>query len=142
MKIKSLQHLLLLLLGASLAASLCAADKSAPSPLKLVAYYFHPTQQCVTCRTIQAYAKEAIEAKYGDLLKAGVIEWRPLDVEQRANNHFINDYRLVTSSLVLVRFENGKRDKWQTLDQTWTLVRKKASFVQYVQANIEKFLGN
>ncbi len=142
MKNKSLKCLLLLLLAAGLAGSLHGADKSAPSPLKLVAYYFHPTQQCVTCRTIQAYAKEAIEAKYGDLLKAGVIEWRPLDVEQRPNNHFIGDYRLVTSSLVLVKFNNGKKGDWRTLEKTWTLVRKKAELIQYVQANVEKFLEN
>ncbi len=142
MKATFCRILFLLVLASGLVAPSFSADQAAASPLKLVAYYFHPTQQCVTCRTIQAYAKEAIESKYGHLLKAGVIEWRPLDVEQRANNHFISDYRLVTSSLVLVKYNNGRKGKWQILDKTWMLVRKKADFIQYVQSNIDKFLEN
>ena len=142
MKAKCWKYLLLLVMILGPVKPSFSADKGSPSPLKLVAYYFHPTQQCVTCRTIQAYAKEAIEGKYGDLLKAGVIEWRPLNVEQRPYNHFIQDYQLVTSSLVLVKFNNGKKDKWRTLDKAWTLVRKKGEFIQYVQSNVAMLLGD
>ena len=38
---------------------------------KVVVYYFHGNVRCMTCRTIEAYAKEAIESGLGDALKDG-----------------------------------------------------------------------
>ena len=37
---------------------------------KVVAYYFHGNMRCMTCRTIEAYAKEAIQAKQTELEQA------------------------------------------------------------------------
>jgi len=142
MKANHWRHLFLLVLIFGLVAPSYPADNGAAPPLKLVAYYFHATQRCVTCMAIERYSKEAVQTKFGEPLKAGVIEWQVVDVEQPKNRHFIQDYRLVTSSLVLVKFNNGKRGEWRTLDKTWTLVRKKADFLQYVQSNVATFLGN
>ena len=140
MNARSWRHLFLLVLIFGLVAPSYAADKGAPSPLKMVVYYFHATQRCATCMAIESYSKEILETKYGAQLKAGVIQWQVVDVEQPKNRHFIQEYRLVSPSVVVVRIENGKRGTWQTLEKTWTLVRKKGEFVQYVQSNIDKLL--
>jgi hypothetical protein len=133
---------LLLLLVFGLIAPSYTADNGAASPLKLVAYYFHATQRCATCMAIESYSKDALQAKYGDALRKGIIEWRVVDVEQPKNRHFAQDYRLYTSSLVLVKFNNGKQGQWRTLDKTWDLVRKKGEFIQHVQSNVATLLGN
>ena len=140
MKTKSWQRFFLLVLILSLAAPSYSADKGAPSPLKMIVYYFHATQRCATCLGIESLSKEVLQTRYGGQLKAGVIEWQVVDVEQPKNRHFIQDYRLVTSSLVLVRFNNGKKGNWRTLEKTWNLFRKKNEFLQYVQSNIDKLL--
>lgn len=132
--------LLLSVLVASLVAPSFSADKATTSPLKMVVYYFHATQRCVTCMAIERYTKEVLEARYRPQLTFGVIQWQVVDVEQPKNRHFIQEYRLVSPSVVVVRIENGKRGRWQTLEKTWTLVRKKGEFVQYVQSNITKLL--
>jgi hypothetical protein len=132
--------LFLVVLVSSLVMPSFSADKGAPSPLKMVVYYFHATQRCATCMAIESYSKEILETRYGAQLKAGVIQWQVVDVEQPKNRHFIQEYRLVSPSVVVVRIENGKRGRWQTLDKTWTLVRKKGEFVQYVRSNIDKLL--
>ncbi len=142
MKARFWRLLLLLVLVFGLIAPSYTADNGAASPLKLVAYYFHATQRCVTCMAIESYSKEALQAKYGDALRKGIIEWRVVDVEQPKNRHFAQDYRLYTSSLVLVKFNNGKQGQWRTLDKTWDLVRKKGEFIQYVQSNVATLLGN
>ena len=142
MKEKYWRHLFLLVLVFGLIVPSYPADNGAASPLKLVAYYFHATQRCATCMAIETYSKEALQARYGDALRKGIIEWRVVDVEQPQNRHFIQDYRLYTSSLVLVKFYNGKKGESRTLDKTWNLVRTKTDFLQYVQSNVATFLGN
>jgi len=141
MKARSWRHLFLLVLIFGLVAPSHAADNAAPPPVKMIVYYFHATQRCATCMTIESYSKEILGTKYGAQLKAGVIQWQVVDVEQPKYRHFIQEYRLVSPSVVVVRIENGKRGQWQVLDKTWTLVRNKAEFFQYVQSNINKLLG-
>ncbi|MFB3779099.1 MAG: nitrophenyl compound nitroreductase subunit ArsF family protein [Bryobacteraceae bacterium] len=116
------------------------ADRGTTSPLKLVVYYFHATQRCATCMAIESYSKEVLETRFGAQLTLGTIQWQVVDVEQPKNRHFIQEYRLVSPSVVLVRIENGKRGRWQTLDKAWTLVRKKSEFFQYMQSSISRLL--
>lgn len=68
------------------------------SSLKVIAYYFHVTVRCITCRTIERYSKEAIDRRFPEELKKGVIEWRPVNVHLLENRHFIQDYLLFTRS--------------------------------------------
>jgi hypothetical protein len=140
MKARFCLLLILVALVSSPVASSFSADKGATSRLKLVVYYFHATQRCATCMAIESYSKEVLDTRFGAQLTLGAIQWQVVDVEQPKNRHFIQEYRLVSPSVVVVMIENGKRGRWQVLDKTWTLVRKKSEFVQYVQSNINKLL--
>ncbi len=43
---------------------------------KIEAYYFHFTARCVTCRTIEAKAKENLETLYPNQFKQGLITFQ------------------------------------------------------------------
>ena len=124
--------------AASTASNAPAAGTGAPT--KVIAYYFYATVRCTTCRTIEAYSKEAIEKGFAGDLKSGVIEWRPVNIQFPENRHYIQDYRLFTRSLVLVKVRNGKQVEWRNLDKVWELVGDKAQFEKYVQANVKAYL--
>jgi hypothetical protein len=117
-----------------------AAVAKAGSPARVVAYYFHVTVRCQTCRAIEAYSKEAIEKGFAGDLKSGAIEWRLVNVQLPENRHFIQDYRLFTRSLVLVKVRNGKQVEWRNLERVWDLVGDKAQFQKYVQTNVKDYL--
>ncbi len=108
---------------------------------RVVAYYFHGNVRCRTCRKIEASAADAIQRVFADELKAGRLEWRPTNVEQPANAHFVQDYQLVTRSLVLVELKDGKQVRWKNLDQVWELVSDDIRFAQYVQREVKAFLA-
>ena len=108
---------------------------------KVIAYYFHVTVRCVTCRAIESYSREAIEQGFGRELKDGAVEWRPVNVQQPENRHFIRDYQLFTRSLVLVRVRDGKQVEWRNLEKVWDLVGRKGEFLKYVQSNVKLYLG-
>lgn len=107
----------------------------------IVAFYFHGNARCVTCKKIEAYADEAIAQGFPEELASGQIEWRPVNIDEADNKHFIEDFQLVTKSVVLVEYHDGAVTRWQNLDKVWQLVRNKDNFVGYVQEETREFLG-
>ena len=141
----------LALFGAGLAAVACASDapgasrresaaavQAAPKrATTTVVYYFHGTNRCRTCRTIEAYADEAVKNAFGPALSNGQLIWKPTNIDDSQNAHFVEDYQLFTRSLVVVDGSNPKRFK--NLDKVWDLVRDKAAFQKYVQDEVRAF---
>ncbi len=116
-------------------------DEAKIIPHKVVAYYFHGNIRCITCKTIEAYAREAITTNFADELGSGLLEMRVINVDEPANEHFIQDYQLTTRSLVLSDVIDGKQKRWKNLDQVWTLVRDKDNFVAYVHGETLAYLA-
>ncbi|MBN2561869.1 MAG: hypothetical protein JXQ75_13160 [Phycisphaerae bacterium] len=107
---------------------------------KLIAYYFHRTQRCRTCLTIEAYAEQTLEEAFPQALKTGELEWHTVNVEEPANEHFVEDYQLTSSELVLVETENGEQKEWRNLTRAWELVGDELKFKAYVEAEAAAFL--
>jgi len=103
------------------------------SKSKVIAYYFHGTFRCTTCRTIEKYSHDAIQQYFSKELDDGRVEFRVVNVEEPENRHFIQDYQLVSKSLVLSLVTEGKETKWQNLPDIWKLVGSKDDFYQYVK---------
>jgi hypothetical protein len=119
-------------------AKASAAPQATPkTTAKAVVYYFHGTFRCATCRRIEAYADEAVKAAFAAELAKGEVQWRPLNIDEPANGHFVDDYQLVTRSLVVVDGSNPKRFK--NLEKVWTLVGDKPVFLKYVQDEVRAF---
>lgn len=106
-------------------ASAEAAPTLAASEPKVIAYYFHLTVRCTTCRTIDR----------------GRLEWQVVNVELPENEHFVKDYQLFTKSVVLVHIANGKQQSHKTLNDVWELVGDKARFQAYVDKEVRGYLA-
>ena len=118
---------------------LSVADKASNS--KVIAYYFHGTFRCTTCRTIEKYSKEAIELYFAKEMKNGTLEFRPVNVEEPENRHYSQDYQLFSRALVLSLNKDGKEVKWKNLTEVWTLVGDREKFFQYVKDEVAQFLN-
>jgi len=111
-----------------------------PKNAKVIAYYFHGTFRCSTCRTIEQYSHDALQTYFEKELGSGKLEFRPVNIEEPEYKHFIQDYQLVTRSLVLSLMSDGKETKWKNLADVWKLVRDKDKFFQHVKDEVEKLL--
>ena len=111
---------------------------SAPSGEKIVAYYFHRNMRCLTCRTIEKYTHETLKAEFASGLAEGQIEWKVINYEQPANQHYIKDFGLVSASVVITKIRDGKIVQWKNLDKVWQLVRNKPAFMSYIKSEVEK----
>ena len=108
---------------------------------KVIAYYFHGNKRCDTCRSIEAYSKEAIETGFADEMESGALGWRIVNVDEPENDHFIEEFELVTRSVVLDRPGTATSTDWKNLDQVWDLVGDKDVFIRYIQHETRTFLA-
>ncbi len=109
---------------------------------KLVAYYFHRTQRCRTCLAMEAYAEDALRQGFADAFASGELEWHAVNVEESKHEHFVEEYELTASALVMVLLENGKRKEWKDLGRVWELVGDEQEFKGYVRDEATAYVGN
>jgi hypothetical protein len=116
------------------------SDVKAPAH-KIIAYYFHNTQRCPTCLKIERLAGDAIKTEFAGELERGELEWRVLNIEESANEHFVGDYALVASSLVIVDLHEGRQRAWTNMERVWELVHDdEAAFRDYVVEQVREYL--
>jgi small redox-active disulfide protein 2 len=102
----------------------------------LVVYYFHGTQRCFTCNKIESLTRSAIESKYAAELASGSLVFKSVNVDEPANEHFIQDFQLSTRSVVM-----QKDGKYERFDAVWTLVGQPEKFIAYIQDGVAAMSG-
>lgn len=107
---------------------------------KVIAYYFHVTARCTTCRTIESYSREVIEQRFGADIAKGRLQFKLVNVQLPENRHFVKDYQIFTKSLVLVRFDKGRQAEYKVLNDTWELVGDKRAMQGYVEREVRDCL--
>lgn len=118
-----------------------SSEKKKEPAHQVIAYYFHGTRRCVTCQTIEAYTEESLRSEFSGELESGKLVWRPVNVDTPDNEHFVQDYKLSTRSVVLVEMLGGKQKQWKNLPRVWELVRDKSVFIAYIQEETRRLLG-
>jgi len=118
-----------------------AFGHEAPEKSKVVVYYFHGDFRCTTCYKLEQYSKEAIDTHFKDVLSSGKLEFKAVNIEEKANGHFINDYQLYTKSLILSLVRDGKEIKYKNLTKIWEYVGDRQRFFEYVRSEVQDFLN-
>ena len=107
---------------------------------KVIVYYFHGNYRCPTCMTIERYTRESIEANFAKELKNGQIEFRSINVDLPADNHYVKDYKLFTKSVIVSQIVQGKEQRWKNLQKVWELIHHEADFKAYVKSETVAYL--
>ena len=134
---KKIFFIILALITVISPAAAFAADNNSA---KVIVYYFHGSFRCYTCTNMEKFSKEAVETNFKDALISGKLEFKPVNVEDRGNEHFVNDYKLYTKMLILSLVRNGKEVKSKNLDKIWELARNKQKFMDYVTGEVNAFM--
>jgi hypothetical protein len=116
------------------------ASQSQTTDTRVIAYYFHVTVRCTTCRTIESYSREVVEGKFGADIAKGRLQYKLVNLQLPENRHFVKDYQLFTKSLVLVRFDKGRQAEYKVLNETWELVGDKSAMQGYVEREVRDYL--
>lgn len=114
--------------------------ETAQQPRQVVVYYFHGDVRCPTCHKLESYAQEAVETTFAEELGAGLVQWKPVNVDRPENAHFVKDYQLVTKSVILSEVIDGRETAWKNLDKIWDLVGSRDVYLDYIRENVKTFL--
>jgi hypothetical protein len=109
------------------------------SKLKVIVYYFHGNMRCHTCINIEKYSHEAIIEAFENELDKGFLEWMVTNIDLPENAHYFTDYKLVTSSLVIAKMNNGIQTEWKNLNLIWELADNEEEFKKYVQKEVRDY---
>jgi thiol-disulfide isomerase/thioredoxin len=103
---------------------------------KIIVYYFYSKPRCVSCKKIEAYTQKAVEE-----FKNKKVTYTAIDLDNTANKHYSEQYKLFTKSVVLSKQKNGKETKWKNLGEIWTKLGNEQEFKTYITTEIKKFGG-
>ena len=106
-----------------------------------VAYYFYTTQRCASCLKIENYSHDIIEKEFGSQLQSGRLVWKMVNIDEDANKHFIDDFKLYTKALILVDYAQGAQVRWKNCQKVWELLNDKRDFQAYVKHEVQMFLA-
>lgn len=73
-------------------------------------------------------------------MKEGKVVWRLVNLDEPANRHFIDDYRLYSKAVIVADVRDGKEARWKNLVKVWQLTNDKEAFVKYVQDEVRAYL--
>jgi hypothetical protein len=99
-------------------------------------YYFHGYQRCPTCYKLENYSHDAVQAAFADAMKSGKVVWKVVNVEEKGNEHYMQDYKLYSKSVVVSIANSGKETNWKNLDKIWELVGDEIKFKQYIFSEV------
>jgi hypothetical protein len=110
------------------------ASSAAPSGEQWVAFYFHSSHRCPTCRAIEANTRAAVIAGSPE-----PVELRVLNYEEPAQQHFAKQFDLAFPSVILALVRDGSAVRWKILDRVWDLWEDRPAFVTYVRTELTNF---
>ena len=79
------------------------AKSSESNSDKIEAYYFHFTARCVTCKTIEAKAKENLETLYPNQVKQGLITFQSVNLEEASSKPLAERLGISGQTLLFVK---------------------------------------
>jgi hypothetical protein len=107
----------------------------------IVVVNFHPAIRCNACREIGTKAQAVVETDFAADLKSGRMSWRVINYEEPTNKHFLQDYGLTTSTVVVTRREGGRDVEWQRLDAVWDHLFEGPAMGAYLKEHIAALSG-
>jgi hypothetical protein len=112
-----------------------------PLPDALIVFCFHGNERPEKCKKMEAYTREVLEKSFADPLKEEKIVWRVLNYEDPENAHLKDDFRVVSSCIVLGDARSNRPGIAKNLQKkAWELVDDKEAFKEYIRTEVEKAL--
>ncbi len=124
------------------AASVTDAAPKAPAekPDRVVAFYFHGDRRCKTCLGMQDAIERTVRERFGAETAKGRLTFREINFEKDANKHFVREFQLSFSSLVVATMAGERTIRWENGDKLWEYAHDPPALMDYTEARIRAFL--
>lgn len=117
-----------------------AAGQTVKRPDGVTVINFHGEKRCRTCIAIGDLARKTIDEQFAAEQQAGKVRWEQINYDEPAHSHFVKDYGLVSSTVLVTLWKDGKEVKWNRLDAVWDHVDDGPTFRAYVAQGVGDLL--
>lgn len=129
----------IILLAVVLGFNAFSQSKTTAKP-KLEILYFHATNRCATCISIEDNTKKVLEKYYKKEVTAGTIKMSVMDCEDEKYKSLADKYGAVSSTLIL-QSNVGKQDKEDMTNFAFSYSRNNPDkFMSGLKEKISTFL--
>jgi len=118
-----------------------AVNATTLTPDSIVVYYFHGERRCRTCVGIQRAIQTTVTERFTSEIASGELVFREVNIDEPANTHFIKEFELSSSSMIVVAKNGETTVKWDNCPQIWPLARDAAALSSYAEGQIRSYLG-
>lgn len=99
------------------------------------AVYFHAPHRCPTCRKIESFSHEALAPE----IEAGKLAWQIADYTADDNASLVDQFKVFTSTVVLIEVQDGKVARWKNLEEVWNHTSDQADFTAFIDQAWSEF---
>lgn len=115
-------------------------DESRTRPDGVSVINFHGDKRCRTCIGIGDLTRKTLDQEFVEEEKSGRVRWEHINYDEPANVHYVKDYQLVSSTVVVTLWKEGREVKWSRLDGVWDHFGDEPTFRAYVAQGIRDLL--
>lgn len=103
-------------------------------------YSFHGAVRCESCRRIEDWSRQLVRRDFEADLSAGRLRWQVLDFDAPANKHFVDEFRILASTIVVVELRDGVMVRAKNLQKSLQLADDRGAFEKLVGDEIRAAL--
>jgi hypothetical protein len=113
-----------------------------PKNLKVKVYYFHITNRCHTCTSIEVNVRRTLFENFSNQLELGIIDLYIVNCEKPENLELVKKFEAYGSTLVLSQYNLGKEGKSEDISN-WAFqkVNKPDGFISGLKQKINAILN-
>jgi hypothetical protein len=126
--------------GQKQSASVAVAASASEKPDRVMVYYFHSTRRCKTCTGIQQTIEETIRTRFANEIAGGFLTYKDVNIEEPANKHFVEEYQISFSTMIVASMKGDRRLKWENCEKVWDFAHDQPKLADYAAERIGAYL--
>ncbi|GEM_PF-2274001 len=115
--------------------------KTEDTSVQVIAYYFHRTMRCPTCRAIEANTEKVIRNVYADQIADERVIWMPFNLDQQLGKEMEKEFQVSGSTLVIAQMKDGKCASYKKLEDVWDVYDNPEKLEKYLTDEINQMLN-
>lgn len=113
------------------------AEKPVAKSQNVEVYYFHFTNRCMTCNTVEAEAKKNVASLYPELYKQGRVSFKALNLDEKSTDAVAERLKVSGQTLLIV---SGSKQENITNDAFLYARSSPEKLRAEMKSNIDKML--
>jgi hypothetical protein len=126
--------------AASASGVAATTSQAATATDRVVVYYFHGKARCRTCLGIQASIEKTIAERFGAETASSALSFQEVNIDAPENKHFIQEFNLSSSSMVVTANKGKSMLKWENCDKVWEHAHDPIALADYTEKQIRTYL--